>query len=926
MRWLLALLFVVTPYAAPVRAAEPTPQQLEFFEKQVRPVLAEHCFACHGPKKQMSGLRLDSRAAILEGGDNGPALKPGDADASRLIQVIRHSGDLKMPPKKKLAAAEVEAITAWVKTGAPWPEPRATTTKTDAWKSHWAFQPVRSVTPPTVGDPAWQRTPIDAFILARLEEKNLKPSPLADRVTLLRRATYDLTGLPPTPEEIEAFVNDTSPAAWETVIDRLLGSPAYGERWGRHWLDVARYADTKGYVFFEDAPYPWSWTYRDYVVQALNEDKPYDRFVLEQIAADRLYAGGDASARRALPAMGFITAGGRFMSNPHDILDDRIDVVSRGLLGLTVGCARCHDHKFDPIPSRDYYSLYNVFASSIEPTPAVFQEPARTAEYEKFEKELAAREQKLKEFLTVKQAEVTGGARKRVAEYLLAVHSMRGQPDTEEFMLIADGTDINPAMVTRWRASMRRAEKANHPVFRPWFILTASEEKEFGSRALELIGRWSRKKPDGINPLIVKALEEKPPKNVNELAQVYGTVLNGIEQKWQDAFKQAATAQKPPPARLEDPAEEELRLVFHGPDAAPNVPLALFNELSLLPDRPSQGKLQELRKAVEQWRSTGPGAPPRAMVLEDAAVPTEVRVFLRGNPNNPGEPAPRRFLEVLAGKDRSPFKDGSGRLELARAIVDSKNPLTARVLVNRVWMHHFGAGLVRTPSDFGLRSEPPSHPELLDYLAARFMADGWSIKRLHRLILLSAVYQQQSRDRADGRAADPENVLLWRMNRRRLDFEATRDALLAVSGRLDRRPGGAAVHDLLSGNANRRTLYCYLDRLNVPGLMRSFDFPSPDSSSPQRTETTVPQQALFFMNNAFVFDSAKRLLQRSDVAGQKELRGKVERVHILLFGRKPTAEEAKLAEEFIGAGPAAAGNWERYVQALLLTNEFVFVD
>ena len=925
--------FALWACAAAAADAKPRPasaSEAEFFEKKVRPILVEHCLSCHGPKKQMSGLRLDSRAALLQGGDNGPAVKPGDPEHSSLILAVRHQGERKMPPRSKLKAAEIEALTAWVKRGAPWPAAAPVGTNDNAWKRHWAFQPVRRPFPLSVRQTSWPQNPIDRFVLARLEAKGLTPSPRADKRTLLRRVTFDLIGLPPTPEEVAAFEADHSPEAFARVVDRLLASPHYGERWGRHWLDVARYADTKGYVFFEEAEFPWGWTYRDYVIRAFNEDLPYDRFLTEQLAADRLVpsplplspegrgVGVRGADRRPLTAMGFLTLGGRFMSNVHDILDDRIDVVTRGLLGLTVTCARCHDHKFDPIPTADYYSLYGVFASSVEPTvPPLFAEPPRTPEYEKFEKELKAREQKLADFVRAKHGQVTAAARRRAADYLLAVHATRDQPDTEEFMLIADGNDLNPTMIARWRGYLRRTRKAYHPVFALWHALAVLPEKDFAARAPEVIQQLaSRGKP--LNALVMKAFAGKPPRTLKEAAGRYGDLLNAVEKKWQDARKQKATS-------LPDPAEEELRQVFHGPGAAPNVPYSLLGDLALLPDRPSQAELQKLRKQVESWRANGPGAPPRAMVLVDVKTPVQPRVFLRGSPTNLGPPVPRRFLGVLAGKERRPFSDGSGRLELARAIADRNNPLTARVLVNRVWMWHFGQGLVRTPSDFGLRSQPPTHPELLDWLAATFTENGWSIKKLHRLILLSAAYQQQSGDRADGRAVDPENALLWRANRRRLDYESLRDALLAVSGRLDRRVGGPSVKDLLSGKANRRTLYGHLDRLNVPGLMRTFDFPSPDATSPQRVDTTVPQQALFLMNNLFALDCARRLLHRPDVISYKELIPRVDRLYRLLFGRPASAEELSLARAYLGQ-TAAAAVWERYAQALLLTNEFLFVD
>jgi hypothetical protein len=927
--WTLATGCWLVAWAAAAAGPQPhtlTPQEAEFFEQRIRPVLAEHCFRCHGPQKQSSGLRLDSRAALLKGSDNGPVVKPGDPDNSPLVEAVRRSGATKMPPKTPLPPEAVQALTAWVKMGVPWPESAAAATgaNAEAARRHWAFQPVRNPVPPAVKDTAWPHTTVDRFILAKLEAKGLTPAPAADRRTLLRRLSFDLTGLPPTPDDSTAFEADTSPDALARVVDRLLASPEYGERWGRYWLDVARYADTKGYVFFEEAQFPWAWTYRDYVVRSFNDDLPYDRFVLEQLAADRLPPGAD---KRPLTALGFLSLGGRFMNNPHDILDDRIDVVARGLLGLTVTCARCHDHKFDPIPQKDYYSLYGVFASSVEPTvPPLFEEPPRTEAYEKFDRELKAREQKLADFIRAQHDAVVGGARTRAAEYLLAVHARKDQPSADDFMLLADGNDLNPTMIIRWQAYLARTRKQPHPVWAPWHALADLPEKEFADRAAVLCAGLAHADPaHPVNPLVVKALSEKPPRTLAEAARCYAELLNGAEKQWQDAVKHAAE-EKAPPATLSDPAEEELRQCFHAPGAAPNVAYGEINDLALFPDRPSQGKLQELRKAVEQWRATGPGAPPRAMVLVDAPVPYEPRVFRRGNPNNPGDAVPRQFLQVLAGPSRQPFRDGSGRLELAQAIVERKNPLTARVLVNRVWLHHFGAGLVRTPSDFGLRSEPPSHPELLDHLATAFMDGGWSIKKLHRLILLSAVYQQRSDDRPECRRVDPDNALLWKMNRRRLDFEALRDALLAVSDRLDRRMGGPPVKDTLGPAGNRRTLYGYLDRLHVPGLWRTFDFPSPDATSPQRDSTTVPQQALFLMNNPFVLESARRLLRRPEVEAEADTARKVERLYRLAYGRAPAAEEVSLARDYLGAANQSAAEWERYVQALLLANEFVFVD
>jgi hypothetical protein len=598
-------------------------------------------------------------------------------------------------------------------------------------------------------------------------------------------------------------------------------------------------------------------------------------------------------------------------------------------LGLTVTCARCHDHKFDPIPTRDYYALYGVFASSVEPTvPPLFAPPPRTEVYVKFEKELQAREKKLREFVETKHRELVTAARTRAAEYLLAAHAASRHPNTEEFMLLADGTDLNPKMLLRWQVYLERTAKVHHPIFAPWHAFAALPENEFSARAASLLAEIASAADPArpVNPLVAKAFAARPPRSLAEAAQRYGELLNAVDQHWQ-ALRALASATNQPECRtLPDPAEEELRRVFYGPDAPPDVPMNPVGDLALLPDRPSQAKLQELLKAVEKWRVEGPGAPPRAMVLEDAPTPYQPRVFVRGSPNNLGEAVPRQFLHVLAGEQRQPFHHGSGRLELARAIVDPNNPLTARVLVNRIWMHHFGSPLVGTPSDFGLRSARPTHPELLDHLATLFMADGWSIKRLHRRILLSAVYQQRSDDRPECRRVDAENVLLWKMNRRRLDFEATRDALLAAAGTLDQAVGGPPTKELFAVPSTRRTIYGLIDRLNLPGIFRTFDFPSPDTTSPTRDSTTVAPQALFLMNHPFVLEAARKLVRRPEVPSEKDFPRRVDRLYRLLYGRAPSAGELALAREYLGENLEGARAWEQYAQALMLANEFVFVD
>ncbi|MFO0950098.1 MAG: PSD1 and planctomycete cytochrome C domain-containing protein [Isosphaeraceae bacterium] len=925
---------VLLPAAARADGPKDAAAKAEFFETRVRPVLHDHCVSCHGAKTARGGLRLDSREMLMKGSEAGPVVTPGDPEASPLVEAVRRTGPVQMPPKKPLDPKAVADLTEWVRLGAPWPDaPPAATAKpvsapdgSEAWRDHWAFRPVRDVPAPAVRNGKWPRTSVDPFVLAAIEAKGLAPSPEADRRTLIRRVSADLIGLPPTPEEVEAFVNDRAPDAYERLVERLLASPHYGERWGRLWLDVARYSDTKGYVFFEDAAFPWAYSYRDYVVRALNDDVPYDRFVVEQVAADRLPTRPGEWPGRTLAALGFLSLGGRFMNNPHDIIDDRIDVVTRGLMGLTVACARCHDHKYDPVPSADYYALYGVFASTTEPDePPLLDPPPNTPAYHSFEKELHSREAKLDAFIAGKRADLVTSAKSRVAEYLLAAQAARDRPNTEQFMLLADGNDLNPTMLIRWQAYLERTRRGHHPVFGPWHTMASWPAAEFparvGSFCEELASRADPARP--VNPLIARALAESPPASLADAAKIYAKVLNGVEPAVAEHLRREALNHAPP-GPLPDPALEELRAVFHGPDAPPDLGPTTLSNLELLPDRPAQGKLQELEKAVETWRSTGPGAPPRAMSLVDLPRPVAARVFLRGNPNTPGRPVDRRFLSALSAPDAKPFAGGSGRLDLARAIASPDNPLTARVLVNRVWLNHTGNALVNTPGDFGLRSDPPTNPGLLDHLAWTFThEDRWSLKALHRRVVLSAAYRQSSGERPDARKADPENALLWKMNRRRLDFEGLRDAILAVSGRLDRRVGGPPMDDVAAPAATRRTLYGKIDRLNLPGLYRTFDFPDPNATSPKRDATTVAPQALFLMNHPFALSASKALADRPDVKTRTESSERLARLYQLAYGRDPTPDERSQALSFIND---PEGGWERFAGAVLMSNEFAFVD
>ncbi|GAB4135181.1 MAG: PSD1 and planctomycete cytochrome C domain-containing protein [Planctomycetaceae bacterium] len=900
-------------------------KQADFFEKRIRPLLVSKCLSCHGDKKQESGLRLDSRAAILKGSAEGPVVVPGKVTRSSLIEAIEFRGEIKMPPKGKLSQREIADIKLWIRQGLPWPKSATLTNEqsTQATASHWAFQPIRSPQVPSVKNRDWARTPVDRFILAKLEAAGLSPSSETDKRTLIRRVTFDLTGLPPTPEEIQQFLADDSPNAYEKLVDRLLASPRYGERWARYWLDVARYADNKGYVFLEDKNFYWAYTYRDYVIRALNDDQPYDRFLLEQLAADQIPGRSD---RRYLAAMGFLTLGGRFMNNLHDILDDRIDVVSRGLMGVTITCARCHDHKFDPFTQADYYGLYGVFRSSIEPTVRpMISSPPNTKEYAAFSKGLQQRVDKLQKFIDEKFNALVESSKTRVAEYLVRVRARRNQPNTERFMLLTGAGELHPLMVQRWTRYLAQSRrKPFDPVWGLWHRFAKLPDKGFEQQAAKLMAELRRdpNQHSKINPILWKSFQSgKPIRSIQDVANRYSQILNGIEKEW----NQRTANSKNKVDSFADPAREQLRLVFHSPNSPPNITKKLgWGFLSLLPDRPAQGVFKKLIKDVEDWSIKGPGAPPRAMVLVDTQEAYQPRVFLRGNPNRPGKPVPRQFPVALL-KSAKPFRQGSGRLELARAIVDKHNPLTARVIVNRLWMWHFGKPLVATPSDFGLRSNPPSHPQLLDYLASEFMKNGWSFKWFHRLILLSATYRQQSADRPDCRTRDPENRLYWRMNRRRLDLEAMRDSLLAVADFAGQKIGGKPATILSGKIVPRRTIYGFVDRMNLPGLHRTFDFPSPASTSPKRETTTIPPQALFFMNHALVRNVSQRVIASSQFQRQSNRTGKVRLLYQKLFGREPTQTEQNLAKQFLGERNSVA-EWTQYVQALLMSNEFLFID
>jgi hypothetical protein len=750
-----------------------------------------------------------------------------------------------MPPEGRLPSNQVADLEAWIRAGAAGPDDAPARTPADS-RLHWAFLPPADPPPPPVRRPEWCASPVDRFILARLEAEGLRPAPPADRRTLLRRATFDLTGLPPTPEELEAFLADDAPDAFARVVDRLLASPHYGERWGRHWLDVARYSDTKGYVQVpEERRYVQAPAYRDWVIRAFNEDLPYDRFLVQQIAADQLPSGGDPAA------LGFLTVGRRFKNMIHDIIDDRIDTLTRATMGLTVGCARCHDHKFDPIPTHDYYSLYAVFSGARErAVPLARGSPS-------FEEELRRRQQALRSAFDSIRKRIEERHRNKVAEYLGAVVEADRLPSEDTFLVLNDQV-LNPLVVRRWKAYIDRRGPSD-PVFAPWHA-------------------FARKSPlpdVRLNERVAEAFSDPPPASLREVAARYGKLLTG-------------------------PADGELREVLYGPDSPVRVPSGTVLEAEYFLDWPLREELLRRQGRIDRWILETDGAPPYAVVLESPPGRAAARVFRRGNPSEKGDEVPCRFLECVSGDRREPFRDGRARLDLALSIVDAANPLTARVLVNRLWLHHFGEGLVRTPSDFGLRSDPPTHPELLDWLARRFVEGGYSVKAVHRLVMLSSTYRQSAEGAPEGRRVDPSNRLWGRFSRRRLDFEELRDAFLAVSGELDRALGGRAVNLTSRPFSRRRSVYGLVDRLNLPSVYRVFDFPSPDAHSPRRAGTITAPQALFLMNSPFVQERAQRLAARSL---PKEAEDRVAELYRLVFGRAPRPQEVAWGIDFVRSQP-----------------------
>lgn len=864
----------------------------------------------------------------MKGGASGALISHESPDKSLLLNVISYTGSLKMPPSGKLDSSQIGILREWVERGAVWPgtQPipavaaQGGETFTKEQLEFWAFQPVADPTPPAVRNEAWIRNEVDRFVLAKLEAEHVKPAGEADKATLLRRAYFDLTGLPPTAEEVEAFLANDSPRAFEQVIDKLLASPRYGERWGRRWLDVARYADSTGND--EDHRYPYAWRYRDYVIEAFNSDMPYDQFVREQIAGDLMPPEDGAKVnRRGIIATGFLALGPKAIAQQdktkmvYDVYDEQVDVASKAFLGMTVACARCHDHKFDPILTRDYYSMINFFANtrsfsdpSTHVSKLLFVPLADEEIWKAYEREQGE--------IRRKKAEMAAGP----------------QIDVEEF--VASQIDFIPTYLGSSPLTGRSGlmDAGNYQMQRRWDAFLAED------RERPYLDAWRNAAPEQ------KAAEAA------KLAAAFREAFDG----WREKTRKYREASTKPLEEITMGAPTEPRVVageeplLYDLYVAKNGPFAYDTdeELATVLRPETVARTAELKKELAVLEASALPEPERACAVADKTPEEAIAqtVFIRGDYNSKGEPAPKTFPSILEGLDQEPVQtNGSGRLELANWLASPDNQLTARVMVNRIWQGHFGDGLVRTPDNFGRMGERPTHPELLDYLSKRFVEDGWSIKSMHRRIMLSSAYQMSSDASAQELERDPENRLLSRFNRRRLEVEEIRDGLLAIGDSLDTTMGGSMQegfgtdgensNDRMSINPDeqtRRTVYLPLRRANLPALLNIFDFGDATTTQGRRAVTNVAPQALFMMNSEFVSNQARLLAQR--LMNEDDDATRVKQAYLSVMNRQPSSEDADFAQTYLAAAKdrfqqmSDLDAWQSLCRILLASNEFIYVN
>ncbi len=946
--------------AAVSRGADPTPAEIEFFESKIRPVLTEACYKCHSSQSERikGGLTLDSREAILKGGESGPALVPGDPDKSRLITALRYKDEnLQMPPKDRLSPEVVADFEKWVKMGAPDPRVSKIAKVSSGATNHWAFQPVKPRSLPKIKDRKWVKQPADAFILSDLEERRFNPAAPAEKRTLLRRASFDLTGLPPTVEDINAFLADNSTNAFAVVVDRLLNSPAFGERWGRHWLDIARYSDSNGLEI--NTPFPNAYRYRDYVIAAFNNDKPYDQFIREQLAGDLLPSTTIEDQHDKWIATGFLVLGPKAFNEPMrekllaDVVDEQIDVTTKAFLGLTVACARCHDHKFDPIPTRDYYALAGIFRSTVtltdsQPRPGTGPNPWS-------ERPLGTKEQS--EAAEKYQAELA----KAQADLQMVENSIRDLPggiDSKELPgIVLDNLDAE--VIGNWRLSNYSTNFVNKN-----YLSDGDANK--GKCIVRFRPNISKSGPYEI--LLAYTPRENRATNV-PVRIITGTneIVKYLNQREAPALNKAFTY-----LGLVDLVEGTNNVIeisnektkgFVIVDAVQFLPLENKMDMAMAPSMTPKvaGKERrnitfanndqaEMQDKVEELRSKAPPALPAAMAVKEGSA-QNARIAIRGDIDRLGDEVPRGFISVI---DRRPAKtdfskEKSGRLELADWIASPNNPLTTRVYVNRIWQHLFGRGLVNTPDNFGLQGETPSNPELLDYLATQFVEQGWSTKKLIRSIILSSAYQMSAQMNPAAYAKDPDNRLVWRMDRRRLEAEAFRDAILAVSGQLDNARGGPTVMTNTPGRpaidgmmqiapSARRSVYLPTLRNNLDDLFLVFDFPDPHAPSGKRHITSAATQALYVMNSPFVIDQSKAWAQRLTAISNSDENARLRQAFIEAFAREPSKTELLRSSGFLKEFSEAATQkeldpsarkqlaWQAFCQALIASAEFRYIN
>ena len=975
----------------PAAAQQISPADQEYFESKIRPIFVDYCYSCHGDGATKGSLDLSTKAGALAGGSSGAAVVPNDPGRSLIIKRMKDLGD-PMPPAGKDAPTEAEIATleSWIRRGAP--DPRVGKSAgvlkneqdKEKAKAHWAFHPVKPPVVPTSDAvfngklKGWIKNPIDNYVARQLEKQDMVPSLPASKLMLLRRVYFDLIGLPPTHDDVQRFVNGQE--TYEQVIDRLLASPQYGERWGRHWLDVARYADTTGNNNRRGqlSRYIYAHTYRDWVINSMNADKPYDQFLIEQIAADR-----QKESQADLAALGFLTLGPR-TAGGDEIIDDRIDTITRGTMGLAVYCARCHDHKFDPVPTADYYSLYGVLNSSYEPDEkdkpilntgttngaGVGSQATYTTanpDYAKYLAEKAKLENGHKQFRLQNEFKYNNNSRANAATYmywttLWTKMDKRVRDNRREFEKILDEiekkrtgkknakskVELMSHVGDTWQRYLSR-KREDDRVFGPWATYGKVATNQIGGfitadllkaqKKLQPLMDYTKKSGKKINPLVARQFApNNPPRSMLDVKNRYQALFNLANQQWVYAIGEfskqrtaaVATGKKPmdPPKNMVE-AQKNFGVDFDkqfGKDYAKNmdeVRRVLFDN-----GHPAKYRFDDIKRRdgglerqerdrfitkLESLKINHPGSPPRAMVLQDKGSPRDEAIMVKGNRRQRGKVAPRQFLEILSGPDRKPFKIGSGRLELAQAIASKDNPLTARVMVNRIWMHHFGKGIVSSVNEFGLRAAEPSHPELIDYLAWYFTEHGWSMKKLHKHILLSNTYQQTSDDNPRYGVKDPDNIYYYKMDRRRLDLESFRDGLLRVSGQLDFAMGGRPVR-LTGGETNyRRTVYALIDRRNLDEMFKTFDFANPNSTAGRRFNSTVSQQALFMMNSPILADLAHKIVSRKEFYTLKDDRSRITTLYNMIYQRDPEPLELKLGQRFLqdqtgGVETGAVGN------------------